>query len=96
MLDLEVVVWIILPLALSVVLLLTSINALRHDYRIVQFQLGIPTLLLVTLVIVTLVRMLQPNTWPTILPHMALVIALPLVLLQRWLAKSHCQRTKSA
>ena len=88
MLYLEVVAWIVLPLTLTVVLLLTSINALRHDPRFVQFYLGLQALLLLTLATIGLVGMLQPNTWPSLVPHMALLVALPLVLLQRRLAKT--------
>ena len=88
MLSLQVVAWIILPLALSVLLLLTSINALRQDHRFVQFYLGLQALLLLTLAIIGLVEMLQPNTWPSFAPHLALLIALPLVLLQRRVAKN--------
>ena len=60
--DLELVLWAILPLILSVVLLLMSLNAIRRDRRFVQFYLGLQALLLLTLAIIVLVRMLQPNT----------------------------------
>ena len=89
MADLELVVWVILPLVLSVVLLLMSINTLRHDRRVVQFYLGVPVLLLLTMATVTLVKMLKPMTWPTFLPHLVLAVSLPLVLLQQRLAKNH-------
>ena len=94
--DLELVVWVILPLVLSVVLLLMSLNTLRHDRRVVQFYLGLPALLLLTMATVTLVKMLEPMTWPSFLPHLALVVALPLVLLQQQLAKTNRDRAKSA
>jgi len=93
--DLQLVLWVILPLVLSLVLLLMSSNALRHDYRIIQFQLGLPTLLLLILAIATLVKTLQPMTWPLILPYLVLAVCLPLVLLQRRLAKRH-QRSLNA
>jgi hypothetical protein len=86
--DLELVVWVILPLILSAVLLLVSLNTIRHDRRFVQFYLGLQALLLLTLATIVLVRMLQPHTWPSLVPHLALVVALPLVLLQQRLAKS--------
>ena len=85
--DLELVLWAILPLILSVVLLLMSLNAIRRDRRFVQFYLGLQALLLLTL---------QPNTWPSFVPHLALLVALPLVLLQHWLDKTHRNRAESA
>ncbi len=94
--DLELVLWAILPLILSVVLLLMSLNAIRRDRRFVQFYLGLQALLLLTLAIIVLVRMLQPNTWPSFVPHLALLVALPLVLLQHWLDKTHRNRAESA
>ena len=86
--DLELVLWAILPLILSVVLLLMSLNAIRRDRRFVQFYLGLQALLLLTLATIVLVSILRQHTWPSLVLHLALIVALPLVLLQRRVAKT--------
>jgi hypothetical protein len=93
--DLELVLWVILPLMLAVGLTLMSLNSLRQGRSAVQFCLGLPVLLMMTGAIKTLIKMLEPMTWPSFLPHVVLVISLPLVLWQHRLAKSHRQQSDS-
>ncbi len=86
--SMQEILLLILPLSLSAVLLLVSLNAIRRDRRFVQFYLGLQALLLLALPTIGLVNMLRQPTWPSIMPHLALLVALPLVLLQGQLAKT--------
>ena len=86
--SMQEILLLILPLSLSVVLLLVSLNTIRRDRRFVQFYLGLQALLLLTLATIVLVSILRQHTWPSLVLHLALIVALPLVLLQRRVAKT--------
>ena len=95
-LDLELVLWVILPLVLATLLAMGSLHCMRRDRRTVQYCIGIPTLLLMSVSILVLVSMLQPMTWPNFLPHIAIGICFPAVCVQSLLARNVTRKTAHA
>jgi len=79
--DGELVLWGILPLGVAVALGVASLYCLCHDFRGVQLLLGMTVLLLAAAAIWILAAMIA-GAWPTFLPHVALVLVVPLVAAQ--------------
>ncbi len=79
--DFELVLWGIVPMGAAVVLALTSVYSLCHNFRVVQVLLSAPILVSLAGALWVLHGMLQGG-WPTCLPHIAIVFALPVVVAQ--------------
>lgn len=79
--DGELVLWVLLPLMAAVVQAALSVYSLCRDFRAVQILLGLPAVLLDAAAAWVLVEMLA-GAWPTFLPHLALVLVIPLIAAQ--------------
>ena len=85
--ELEVILWVILPVIVALIISVASINCLRRARRILQYCICIPTLILMAAAIAMLVPMLYYGAWPNFFPHIAIGVCLPLVVVQDFLAR---------
>lgn len=85
--DGDLVLWGALPLGVAVLLAAVSVYALCRDFRGAQALLGAPVILLMAAAGWVLAEMMLGG-WPSFVPHVAVVLAMPVVAVQVWLMRS--------
>ena len=82
-----VLVFGVLPAALALIVLIMSVRSVIRAFGVVQVLLAIPTLYLTITSLWVLKRVFFDKAWATFYPYFAIALALPLVLMQWYVAR---------
>ncbi len=85
--DLEVFLWGWLPLALAIAELIASLTCVFRRFGLVQVLLALPVVVGAGGAAYILAYMILFPSWPTGVPHIAVVLLLPVVVAQIVLAR---------
>src|SRR5262245_40023084 len=80
--SIGVFLFVILPIVAALGAIVVSLRSLGRAFSITQVALAIPSIALAGFSLFILKRIILDKAWPTYLPHVAILLAVPLAAIQ--------------